>query len=67
METAFFIFNEVVILIIAKLTPKGYDETSRAHIFGSDQYLLPVARSSGRIRPLPIAVPSFEMTRNWSA
>jgi outer membrane protein assembly factor BamB len=31
-EDRFFIFNELGDLIIAKLTPKGYDEVSRAHI-----------------------------------
>ena len=28
----FFLFNELGDLIIARLTPKGYDEVSRAHI-----------------------------------
>src|ERR1700743_1458580 len=32
----FFLFNEKGDLIIAKLSPKGYDEVSRAHLIAPD-------------------------------
>jgi outer membrane protein assembly factor BamB len=42
-EDRFFLFNEKGDLIIAKLTPKGYDEISRAHIIDPDN------RDAGRL------------------
>jgi outer membrane protein assembly factor BamB len=41
-EQRFFIYNEVGDLIIARLTPQGYDEISRAHL------LDPTNRAGGR-------------------
>jgi len=41
-QDRFFLFNEKGDLIIAKLTPKGYEEVSRAHIID------PVNRDAGR-------------------
>jgi outer membrane protein assembly factor BamB len=38
-EDRFFIFNEKGDLIIARLTPKGYDEVSRAHLLDPDNKL----------------------------
>ncbi|HEY3862237.1 MAG TPA: PQQ-binding-like beta-propeller repeat protein [Verrucomicrobiae bacterium] len=42
-EDRFFLFNEKGDLIIANLTPKGYDEISRAHIIDPDN------RDAGRL------------------
>jgi outer membrane protein assembly factor BamB len=39
----FFIFNEKGDLIIAKLTPKGYEETSRAHVIEPTNTMAPGA------------------------
>jgi outer membrane protein assembly factor BamB len=41
-EERFFIYNETGDLIIARLTPKGYEEISRAHL------LDPTNRAGGR-------------------
>ena len=38
-EGRFFLFNEKGDLIIARLTPKGYDEISRAHLLDPDNKL----------------------------
>ncbi len=38
-EDRFFLFNEKGDLIIARLTPKGYDEVSRAHLLDPDNKL----------------------------
>jgi outer membrane protein assembly factor BamB len=38
-EDRFFLFNEKGDLIIARLTPKGYEEVSRAHILDPDNKL----------------------------
>jgi outer membrane protein assembly factor BamB len=38
-ENRFFLFNEKGDLIIAKLTPKGYEEISRAHLLDPDNRL----------------------------
>jgi outer membrane protein assembly factor BamB len=37
-EDRFFLFNEKGDLIIAKLTPKGYEEISRAHVIEPDNH-----------------------------
>ena len=51
----FFLFNELGDLIIARLTPKGYDEVSRAHI------LAPTSRAgfAGQIRNVLWSHPAF--------
>src|SRR5207248_865939 len=41
----FFLFNEKGDLIIARLTPKGYEEVSRAHIM---EPTYPLGRMGGR-------------------
>ena len=50
-ENRFFIYNEVGDLIIARLTPAGYEEISRAHL------LDPTNRAGGR--PVHWSHPAF--------
>jgi hypothetical protein len=50
-ENRFFIYNETGDLIIARLTPQGYDEISRAHL------LEPTNKAGGR--PVHWCHPSF--------
>jgi hypothetical protein len=38
-DDRFFLFNEKGDLIIARLTPKGYQEVSRAHVLDPDNKL----------------------------
>ena len=48
----FFLFNENGDLIIAKLTPQGYEEMSRAHILKPDNHM-------ARGRPVVWSHPGF--------
>jgi hypothetical protein len=62
----FFLFNEKGDLIIAKLSPRGYEEVSRAHL------LAPTGTAAagpcyGRIPPLPTGTSMRETTRRLSA
>jgi outer membrane protein assembly factor BamB len=48
-EDRFFLFNEKGDLIIAKLTPRGYDEVSRAHVLDPDNGLADMARTGRKV------------------
>ena len=63
----FFLFNEKGDLIIAKLTPSGYEEISRAHLLEPDQYRSGSRPWSGRIRHSRIAASMRGTTRKSSA
>ena len=54
-QDRFFLFNEKGDLIIAKLTPKGYEEISRAHIIEPDNHDAGRARGlvASRLRQSP--------------
>jgi outer membrane protein assembly factor BamB len=57
-QDRFFLFNEMGDLIIARLTPKGYQEISRAHI------IEPVNRDAGR--PVVWSHPAFADRRIYA-
>ena len=62
----FFLFNEKGDLIIAKLSPRGYEEISRAHLLeptGTPR----AGRWCGRTRPLPTGTSMRATTRRSSA
>jgi len=57
-QDRFFLFNEKGDLIIARLTPKGYEEISRAHV------IEPVNRDAGR--PVVWSHPAFAQRRMYA-
>ena len=65
----YFLFNERGELIIAHLSPKGYDEISRAKTARArpTSNFASAAASAGRIRPLPTSTFSPATTKSWCA
>jgi hypothetical protein len=68
-RSQWFLLSEQGDLIIARLSPKGYEELSRAHVIEPDNRDpgRPVVWSSGVIRPLPTGESTFETTARSSA